>query len=213
MIKNSRVVSLPVLAGGDTMIEKLIGEAMKILNLKYNPKTFSFEVECVMPGHTIANVYQFHKSFFPNHLPVPLLDEMVQVGDGVQIWLKEEELLKSEGWALNEKNILTSPDSPFLIGKAKKVFLGGAHKGIVCLDDKFQPFVAVKGYRFSPKEIKCVLRLDDLFAGKSAKIVNKDGKEWLYTAETKSLTFPGGKVYNEDEVSSLIDVLRRARLI
>jgi hypothetical protein len=195
-----------------TGIEKLIGEAMKILSLKYNSKTFSFEIECIMPGHNVPSIYQFHKSFFPNYIPVPLLEEMVQVGENVQIWIKEEALLKSEGWKEVTANTLKNPDSPFVIGKGKKVYLGGSHKGVVCLNDKFQPFVSVKGYRFAATEIKCILRLDDMFSGKNATIVNKAGS-WEYSAEKQILTAPPGLTFDYESINSIIDLLRRARLI
>jgi hypothetical protein len=194
------------------MINKLIGEAMQILSMRYNAKTFSFEVECIMPGHTVPSIYQFHKNFFPHHAPIALLDEMVQIGEAVQIWLKEEELLKKEGWIADEKNNLGSPDSPFLIGKGKKVYLGGAHKGVVCLDKDFVPFVVVKGYRFAPTEIKCILRLDNVFTGKNAKIVSKMG-EWTYDAEKQSLVTSQGYKFGPDDIGSMIDLLRRARLV
>ena len=194
------------------MISKLIGEAMKILSLKYNRASYCFEVECIMPGHTVPNIYQFGKQFFPQHEPVPLLDENVQIGEIVQIWLKEEELLKSEGWKEVTKNTLKSPDSPFSIGKGKKPYLGGAHKGIVCLDENFKPFVLVKAYRFSATEIKCVLRLDDMFNGKNATIM-VNGGSWSYDADKRILLTAQGGKYGQDDINSMIDLLRRARLV
>ncbi len=194
------------------MIDKLVGETMKILSMKYNKASFCFEVECIMPGHTIPNIYQFGKQFFPQHATVPLLDEQVQVGEIVQIWLKEEELLKSEGWTEVTKHTLKSPDSPFSIGKGKKPYLGGAHKGIVCLDENFKAFVSVKQYRFSPKEIKCVLRLDDIFNGKNATIVVQDGS-WSYDADKRILATAKGFKFGQDDINNMIDVLRRARLV
>lgn len=197
---------------GITVIKELIGEAMKILNMKYNPKIFAFEVECIMPGQTVPGVYVFDKKYFPNHAPVPLLDEMVQVGEAVHVWIKEEELLKSEGWKDLTKHTLASPDSPFKIGKGKKIYLGGAHKGTVCLNEKFQPFVAIKGYRFSANEIKCVLRLDNMFAGKNAEISNPQGK-WTFSADKQLLVTPKFKLQGMEDINGLIDLMRRARLI
>lgn len=193
------------------MINKLIDDTIKVMNVKYNAKHFHFEIECIMPGHTAPNVYPLDKRFFPKHSPVQFLDEQVQVGETVQVWIKEEEVLKSEGWKDITKHTLSNPESPFKIGKGKKVYLGGAHKGLICLNEKFQPFVNIKGYRFSEKEIKCILRLDNLFSSKNAEIVTSRGA-WVYNAEKQNLASPYGTFSNE-EVTNLIDLMRQARLI
>ncbi len=212
-MKNLRVSGLLALGlDGLAMFDKLLGETMKILNLAYNKETFQFEVECIMPGHTMPTVNVFDKKFFPNHTPIKFLDEEVQVGEAVHVWIKEEEILKGEGWQETGIASLTNPESPFKIGKKKKVYLGGAHKGTVCLDEKFQPFVAIKGFRFSPKEIKLMLRLDDMFLGKNAEVENKTGK-WTYNADKGILVTGRGVQLGQDDVGAIIDLLRRARLI
>ncbi len=194
------------------VIKDLIGETMKILSLKYNPKEFGFEVECVMPGHAVPGIYRFGKEFFPNHAPVKLLDENVQVGEKVHVWIKEEELLKKEGWQELAKGIIASPDSPFKIGKGKKVYLGGAHKGTVCLDQNFKPFIAIKGYRFSPTELKLILKIDAMFLGKNAEIKSDHGL-WSYNAESMRLVTPHGFSLKGDEIQPLLDLFRRAKLV
>lgn len=200
-------------AGGATMeISTLLGEGFKILSFKYNPKSYCFDVECVMPGMKVPAIYALDKRYFPQHAPIPLLDEMVQIGETVHVWIKEAEVLKSEGWKDVTKHTLASPDSPFKISKNKKVYLGGAHKGTVHINEKFQPFVLIKGYRFSVNEIKCVLRMDTLIFGKSAEVKDKNGN-WIYNSEKQTIVTPNGNVFNNDGINTMIDLLRQARLI
>lgn len=194
------------------MIEKLIGEAMKILNVKYNVEQLQFMVECVMPGQTVASIYPFHRDYFPQHTSFNLLDEKVQVGEIVHVWLKEESLLKNEGWKDLTKHTLSSSDSPFKIGKGKKPYLGGAHKATVCVDSKFRTFVKIKDYRFSPLEIKCVLKLDMIFQGKSATLDTELGI-FSYDANGKTLSLPNGYRFDGATLTSMIDLLRRAKLV
>ena len=211
MMKNLEIGGLAWASEAITMIDKLIGETMKVLNLKYNQKEFGFEVECILPGNKAPGIYRFDRKFFPNHLPVKILDEEVQVGETVHVWIKEKELLQKEGWSEIEK-FLTSPESPFKIGKGKKPYLGGAHKALVCLDHKFEPFVAIGGYRFSPSELKCVLKTDGIFNGKSASIKGSGGN-WLYSSEENFITMPNGNTLKSSDINNLIDLLRRAKLV
>lgn len=194
------------------MIDKLLGEAMKILAFKYNPKAFHFEIECVMPGHKVPQRYVFDKMNFPSHMPVKFLDEQVQIGDKVHVWLKEKEVLKSEGWKEIAKNTLESKDSPFKIGGKKSTYLGGAHQGTIHLDAKFQPFVMIKEYRFSPKEIKLLLKVDQLNVGKSAKMKSPEG-QWAYSNTDCMLTMPDGYALKGPAINNLIHLLRRAKLV
>ncbi len=211
ILENGGVTVTKLLSPGP--MSKLLGEAMKIFSLRYNEKIFAFEVECTLPGHKAPGIYVFDNKFFPNHLPLPFLDEKLQVGESVHVWIKEEAALKNEGWKDLTKHTLGSPDSPFKIGKAKKVYLGGAHKGTVCLDEKFNPFVAIKGFRFSPIEIQCVVRLENMFVGTNAEITSREGK-WKYEADKQVVVDnEGNAIVDKSEINVLIDLFRRARLI
>lgn len=194
------------------MIEKIIGEAMKISSFRYNEEKFHFEVECVMPGQHFAGVYTLNKSNFPTHTPFTILDEKVQIGEILHVWIKQESELLSEGWKANTKNTISNALSPFRIGKNKKPYLGGAHKAIVGIDSKFRPFVRIKDFRFSPNELKCVLKSDMIFQGQTARLASSIG-EYVYNADNNTLHCPEGMNLGKETINNLIDLFRRAKLI
>jgi hypothetical protein len=198
--------------GGHTVIELLVNEYTKIINVKYDNDTESFLVECLTPNSPEIMQFPFNKDYFPDHKPFLVLDESIQVGENVYIWLKEEELLKREGWKETKNNMLISADSPFKIGKSKKGFLGGAHKGFLGLDEKFRPFIKIGKYRFSANEIKCIVKTEDTFYGKNARITTPSG-EWEYLAEQGIVVMSDGKKMSKVNVGHFIDLIREAKLI
>lgn len=209
MIFGSVSLSVGVIA----VIEQLIGnDKIKILKVRYNAKLFGFEVECSHTENSTPLLVPFNKEFFPNHTPVPFLDEQVQIGEMVHVWFKEEAILKSEGWKDVTKHTMANPDSPFKIGKGKKPYLGGSHKAVVCLDSKFTPLLAINNYRFTPDLVKCIIKSELMNKGKSVEVNGSDGP-FHYDSDSKTITLPGGGLIKGGTINGLVDLFRQAGLV
>lgn len=195
-----------------TVIDQLVDNSFKILSVKYDSEMMGFQVECIPPSSKVPVILPFNRECFPNHTPVPFLDEQVQIGEVVHVWFKEEEILKNEGWKETSKNTLVNSKSIFKIGKGKKPYLGGAHKATVCLDSKFRPLLVIDNYRFTADMVKCVIKSELLLYGKTVTLETSNGS-YSYDANAKRIIAPNGNILNSGQVDNIIDLLRKAEMI
>lgn len=194
------------------MIHELL-KPFKVHKSKYIDALYTFEVEVTGDAFEGSRIQLLNKINFPDSVFLKFIDERVQIHDEVMIWLKEEVLLRSEGWKEISKHSIKSAASPFRIGKEKKKFLGGSHKGKIGIDKNFHPFVFFEsGYRFSPDEVKCVIKTDDLFKGPGVSLETSDGT-LTYSPELKWITLPNGTKLTNQMINNLIVLMKRAKIL
>lgn len=192
------------------MIDQLL-ENHKVIGATYLPEQFTFELKVISPGKVVADFALLTKDTFPNHTPFQILDEDVRVHENVKVILKSEAELAYQGWKI-QKEKLTSKLSPFKIGKKKKSMLGNLHNVKVGITESFKPFVFVNGYRFSPNEIKCIIKTEDLKAGIDMTQDTSCGKMTFISASPR-LVLPRIDFRNANEINEVISFLRKAQLI
>lgn len=171
------------------MINKLIGEAIKIISMRHNPAIRGFEIECVLPGHKVAAIHKFDKHTFPNHTPILILDEHLQIGEEVYVWAKESFIQKYSNRG-NYRGLL---------------------KGLVCLNEQFMPFIMIDGMLLFIDEVKCILKATDGFSDKDAEHKSPSGT-WLYSSKNRAIQTPFFALRGT-EVDSMLDLLRKAGLV
>lgn len=180
-------------------IEKLFDNA-KILSAKYIEELFTYEFIVLYNGSTAQQVLLFNKKNFPNSEAFKILDESVQVHEDVKVLLKSEAELKLSGWQFAKyKKQLKSKESPFIVGDKKKKMLGNLYSAKVGITEDYKPFIFIDKYRFSPAEIKCIIRSNDLNElpvsrlKKPPKTLSKMymSGEYFYDSIGKQLYLPG----------------------
>lgn len=137
-----------------------------------------------------------------------LLDEDVKVGETIMVWLKDEALLRSEGWQDYRTSSLKREGSPLIIGKTKRKMLGDCIRCTAGKDEKGNPVVfTADGYRFAPGEIKAVVKLEKSEAYKPADISTVDGSI-IYSPKSRSVTLPNGLSFSDKWLPYLKRLIR-----
>lgn len=156
------------------------------------------------------------KQNFPNHTELEFLDESVQIYEDVSVVLKDRKELKLNGWVESEnKKRLISKNSRFFIGGFKRKMLGNVYTGKIGITKDFEPYVFINKYRFTPKEIKCIIKNETLKLSSSDKDVTIDLKQGRFTfnAANKKLSLPASSFTTGEHLNDLLFFLKKAKLI
>lgn len=194
----------------ETMLSKLLPGYI-ISETKYREDLYTFEVSVDSPASAKPIKLAVNPGNFPDMISLPFMDEQVQIHEKLSVYLKDEALLRLEGWKDATKHTLVGP-SPFKIGKHKKVFLGKALSGTVCISESFKLFILIDKWRFSSDEIKCILKPDIFQSGESTKLTLPSG-EFYYDKAKKHLWTSNGSSFNGQNLIDLAEMMQRCKLV
>jgi hypothetical protein len=141
------------------------------------------------------------------------LDEKCHIGDAVTVWIKDESILRADGWLEYRKTSLKAEGAPFIIGKEKRKLLGKAVKCFVGVNEKLEPYVVtlLDGYRFSPVEIKAVAHVPKLKELQTVQINTGNGTIFVNPAEER-VYLPCGNTFSMSYLPYLKRLIREAGL-
>lgn len=189
-------------------------EDVKILNVTYSAKHFTFDVEYVNKNgqHLLKRL---NPTNFPNHEGVSVLNRKFQINSKVLVWLKSLDELKKLGYQKNEdfKHLIAHPDSPYSLGKRKQALLGlPALNGFIGVTEKWEPVVVIpikedKRFRFCEKEIKHLISNQPKLI-KRVQVKDSSGNIWVL-GEDGSIASPQDYLPTK-KVDIIIDLLRKS---
>lgn len=196
-------------------LEKFIGD-VKLVKATYMPEQHTFLLE--IQKHNLASPLGvwLNRDSFPNHPHFSFLDEEVQIYEDVAVVLKEEHELRLNGWVDGKsKKTLINKNSRFFIGNKKQKMLGQIYKGQIGISKNFEPYVFIKSFRFSPSEIKCIVKNNDMKLSGPAKDVVMDGAagRYLFDSNAKLLKLPTHQFKTGRDLNDLVAFLKKAKLI
>lgn len=197
--------------GGNNMIAELLGDQFKLFNVEYEADRHTFAVTWG-PKNSASPHSRSPLSYtnFPNHHPLTFLDEKVRIHEEVMIWIKDECLLKHEGWEeYRDGHRMRSDNSPFVIGKDKRKLLGTGVKAFIGVDEQLRPYAVYREWRFSPNEIKTVLRLNFTEPLKFTEIATADGMLTVF-ADNRTVQLPDGHIIPTKWLPALKELCRMA---
>jgi hypothetical protein len=193
----------------DMVLDLLNG--VKVFKVEYSKVHHTFIVTWGPAGasepHNRSTLNRLH---FPDHKPLKFMDEYVRIGDEVMVWLKDESSLKEEGWQeYRDGRRLRSESSPFFIGKEKRRLLGTGMTCKIGVTEKLQVYAYYKDYRFSPAEVKTVLKLDFVEPMTFAEVATEDGY-FSYKPSNNKITLPDGNEVPAKWVKGINEVYKQA---
>lgn len=188
------------------MFKDILGE--EIYSSNYRDDLFTYEIQKDISTVPILLDTRV------KHKPFKFLDENVLIHESVTVFLKSEKELLNEGWEPKGKSSLALKNSKaFLIGKEKKKLLGKQVSGLIGITRDLQPFFfdAANHWRFGEKEIKLILKSNDLNIESKHIIIN--GEDYNYDASANRLYLPNGQQFSGQLLNNIRLALKALNLI
>lgn len=183
-------------------------DGAKVVAAKHNKDRHTFELTVKRDDSAAPQVVLLNVANYPNHPPFKVLDEEVRIHETVKVILKPENELNLIKW---KKTGLQIPEgSPFPIGKEKKKLLGGLYKAYIGVSESMKPYVVVEGYKFSPNEVKCLLKEDVLGVLKPGQVDTSIGS--VRISKDGNLLLPAS-AWAPSYIDELISALRELGLV
>ncbi len=195
------------------MLEQLLAN-IKLYDVKYRDDIFTFDVAWGSADSTVATSRALlNGKNFPDHTAFKFVDENVQVHEKVMVWLKDEAVLLTEGWEKRGKSSLVKKGIKFKLGEEKRLLLGSAQTGKIGITKDLEPFFFTEaGWRFSPAEIKMVLKTGFIAKPRSNEITTMSGV-LRYEESNNSVYLPDGKIIGGQLLKDMRTLLKFAKLI
>jgi hypothetical protein len=171
------------------MIENVL-PGVKIDKIEYSASHHTFLVLSSFNGEAPI-MRPFNKLSFPNHTPFSFLDEKVQIGDKVWVYLKPETELKLAGYKEVGKTTLQPPEGGLKLGSDKRKMLGSVKEGRIAVSPSWKPIIVIGDYRFIPAEVKCIIKSDLSWEVKDAEVTGPHGK-MIFDKKSNILILPNG---------------------
>lgn len=196
-------------------VESMLGiPGVKVFSVRYVQGFHTFNLEWGSAGQEFpSQAGVLSVEHFPEHTPFSILDEAVRIGEEVMVWIKDEGELKNDGWLEYRRSSLKAQGLPFIIGKEKRKLLGRAIKGSIGVNENMQPYIISQpdGYRFSPSELKAIVRLDVTVKLKEAHVNTPNGT-MFYLTKDRYVSLPDGGSLNAKWLPFLKKLIREVGL-